>query len=84
MRLWKRNPKDIQQLVDAFYTNDPYYPRPNPDDLLYREFSNGYMSAHPKEASDAIEVGKAFLNAIEEEHCKRTSASHGRNSQQLK
>ena len=57
MRTWKRNPNEIQQLVEAFYTNDPYYPRPNPDDLLYKEFSNDYLSAHPEESED---VGEAF------------------------
>jgi hypothetical protein len=35
MRTWKRNSNEIQQLVDAFYMNDPYYPRPNPKDPLY-------------------------------------------------
>jgi len=47
-------------LVEAFYTNDPYYPRPNPEDPLYKEFSNGYLSAHPKESRDAIDVVKLF------------------------
>ena len=73
MRTWKRNPNEIKQLVDAFYTNDPYYPRPNPNDLLYKEFSNGYLSAHPKESRDAIDVGEAFLRAIENEQRRRTS-----------
>lgn len=67
MRTWKRNPNEIQQLVDAFYTNDPYYPRPNPNDTLYKEFGNGYLSAHPKESRDATDVGEAFLRAIEKE-----------------
>jgi hypothetical protein len=61
----KRDPNEIQQLVDAFYTDDPYYPHPDPDDPLYREFSNGYLSAHPKESRDAVDVGETFLRAIE-------------------
>ena len=71
MRTWKRNPNEIQQLVEAFYTNDPYYPRPNPDDPLYKDFSNGYLSAHPEESKD---VGEAFLRAIENEQRRRISA----------
>jgi hypothetical protein len=56
---------EIRQLAEAFYTNDPYYPRPNPDDPLYKEFSTGCLSAHPKECRDAIDVGEGFLRAIE-------------------
>ena len=77
MRTWKRNPNEIQQLVEAFYTNDPYYPRPNPGDPLYKEFSDGYLSAHPKEPRDAIVVGEAFLRAIENEQRRRISANQG-------
>ena len=65
MRTWKRDPNEIQQLVDFFYTNDP---RPNPKDPLYKEFSNGCMSAHPR---DAIDVGEASFRAIENEHHRR-------------
>ena len=73
MRMWKRNPNEIQQLVDAFYVNDPYYPRPNSNDPLYKEFSNGYLSIHPEESKDAIDVAQAFLRAIENEQCRRNS-----------
>ena len=76
MRTWKRKSNEIQQLVEAFYTNDPYYPRPNPDDPLYKSsFSNGYLSAHPKEARDALDAGEAFLRAIENEQRRRNSAN---------
>jgi Zinc finger protein len=75
MRTWKRNLNEIQQLVEAFYTNDLYYPRPNPDDPLYKEFSTGYLSAHPKESRDAIDVGEAFLHVIENEQCRRISVN---------
>jgi len=75
MPTWKRNPNEIQQLVEAFYTNDPYYPRPNSDDPLYKEFNNGYLSAHPKESRGAIDVGEAFLRAIESEQRRRISTN---------
>ena len=73
MRTWKQNSNEIQQLVDAFYTNDPYYPRPNPNDPLYKEFGNGYMSAHPRELRGAVDIGEAFLSAIENEQRRRLS-----------
>jgi Zinc finger protein len=71
----EKESNEIQQLVEAFYTNDPYYPRPNPDDPLYKEFSNGYLSAHPKESRDAIDAGETFLHAIENEQRRRISAN---------
>jgi len=59
-----------------FFTNDPYYPRPDPDDPLYKEFGNGYLSAHPKESRDAMDGGgEAFLSAIENEQRRRISAN---------
>jgi hypothetical protein len=75
MRTWRRTRNEIPQLVDAFFINDPYYPRPNPADPLYHEFSNGYFSAVPKEFKDAKEVGEAFLRAIEKEQATRTCSS---------
>ena len=40
-----------------------------------KEFSNGYMSAHPKELRDAIDVGEDFLRAIENEHRRRIATN---------
>ena len=38
MRPWSRKKEEINQLVESFFTNDPYYPRPRPQDPLYQKF----------------------------------------------
>jgi hypothetical protein len=62
MRPWNRTKEEIPQLVEAFFVNDPYYPRPRVADPLYQAFKSGYMSAYPTESA---ELGEAFLRAIE-------------------
>ena len=68
MRVWTKEKGRIHQLVEAFFTNDPYYPRPRPNDQLYQMFCTGYMEAH---SMDAVELATAFLRGIEEEQAKR-------------
>jgi hypothetical protein len=68
MRAWKRIKEEIPALVDAFFINDPYYPRPDPKDPHYVQFKTGYLSAYPQ---DAIDLGEAFLHAIEAEQLRR-------------
>jgi len=58
--------------VDAFFMNDPYYPRPDLIDPLYVGFKTGYLSAYPR---DAVDLGKAFLRAIEAEQLRRHHVS---------
>jgi len=70
MRTWNRAKDEIPHLVDAFFINDPYYPRAHPTDPLYREFKDGYQSAYPE---FMVELGQAFLCAIEEEQARRSS-----------
>lgn len=70
MRQWSKVTADIQKLVDAFYTNDPYYPRARPDEHLYNHFRLGYLAVYPEEA---IEIANAFLEAIEAEQATRDS-----------
>jgi hypothetical protein len=70
MRKWSKARADIQKLVDAFYSNDPYYPRARPDECLYSQFRLGYLAAYPEEA---IEIAYAFLQAIEAEQAIRDS-----------
>jgi hypothetical protein len=70
MRQWSKARADIQELVDAFYSNDPYYPRARPDEYLYSQFRLGYLAAYPEEA---IEIAHAFLQAIEAEQAIRDS-----------
>jgi len=67
MRAWKRT-KEIPTLVEAFFINDPYYPRPDPNDPLYVQFKTGYLSVYPP---DALDLGEAFLLAIEAEQLRQ-------------
>ncbi|KAI0309030.1 hypothetical protein OF83DRAFT_1180092 [Amylostereum chailletii] len=36
---------DFHALVDLFFANDPYYPRPRPDENLYKVFGSAYCAA---------------------------------------
>jgi Zinc finger protein len=72
MRAWKRTSEEIPTLVEAFFINDPYYPRPDPNDSLYVQFKAGYLSVYPE---NAIDLGEAFLHAIEAEQCRRYDIS---------
>lgn len=37
--------KGVDEAVDAFCVNDPYYPRPNVDEQLWMLFRDEYLSA---------------------------------------
>ncbi|KAI6029082.1 hypothetical protein BKA83DRAFT_4214215 [Pisolithus microcarpus] len=67
VRSWEKTPKDVPMLVEAFFINDPYYPRPIPGNPLYAEFKRGYLSVFPT----AFPLANAFLHAIEVEQAKR-------------
>jgi len=73
MRVWSREKDQIQLPIEAFFTNDPYYPRPRPNDHLYQMFCTGYMEAYPKEVKEAVELAGAFLRGIEAEQANRDS-----------
>ncbi|KAH9836033.1 uncharacterized protein C8Q71DRAFT_674417, partial [Rhodofomes roseus] len=58
----------IQGLVDAFFSNDPYYSRPTSGDTLYNVFRSAYLAA----CADEHEHGAhAFLDAVEAECTRR-------------
>ncbi|RXW19474.1 hypothetical protein EST38_g6380 [Candolleomyces aberdarensis] len=61
---WTKGP-DVTPLVKAFFDNDPYYPRPNPEDDLYTSFKSAYYRSCPD--SD-VGLANAFIEAIETEH----------------
>lgn len=63
---WQSN---VQGLVDAFFSNDPYYPRPVPHDNLYQAFRAAYLAACPQEHENGAQ---AFLDRIEAEQLKRS------------
>ena len=73
MRPWSRKKNEVHQLVEAFFSNDPYYPRPRPADPLYQKFCLGYQEAHPKGSEEAAEIAEVFLRALETEQSKRDS-----------
>ncbi|CAA7267110.1 unnamed protein product [Cyclocybe aegerita] len=64
MRKWTKQDSDIETLTSAFFSNDPYYPRPRSSDALYATFKTGYLSAF---SGDLVPWGNAFLAAIEDE-----------------
>ena len=53
---------NVSELADAFFSNDPYYPRPVLQDALYAVFKQTYMDACPAEHHAGA---AAFLQAIE-------------------
>ena len=69
MRSFSEVPPDIPALVNAFFSNDPYYPRPFASDPLYMAFKRGYMLAY----GDNCDHGLSFLKAVEEEALLRSS-----------
>jgi hypothetical protein len=68
MHAWNRVDGDITELVDAFFTNDPYYPRPNTSDPLYIEFKTGYLETC---TTNSVNLAHSFLFAIEAEQLRR-------------
>lgn len=73
VRSWKKTLEDVPTLVEAFFNNDPYYPRPIRGDPLYAQFKDGYLSAYPTTSPLAIQLANDFLCAIEVEQAKRAS-----------
>ncbi|KAF8513426.1 hypothetical protein BU17DRAFT_53305 [Hysterangium stoloniferum] len=71
LRSWLRKKEDIKQLVDAFFINDPYYPRPRAIDPIYQHFRTGYINAYPQQSKEAVDVAEAFLLALEAEQAQR-------------
>ena len=64
-------PRDVEKyLVPAFLGNDPYFPRPDVDDELWKKFSATYLKAsrlilESKKASDQeIHLPKLFLDRV--------------------
>ncbi len=64
---------DVQPLVDSFFVNDPYYPRPRPSDALYAAFKSGYRSAF---YASVVPLADRFLEAIESEQAARDARAN--------
>lgn len=74
MRSWSKTLADVALLVEAHYQNDPYYPRARPNDILYQQFKEGYLSAYP-EYPESQTIAATFLTGIEMEQQRRDNNS---------
>ena len=68
VRPWDKHPESIDQLVSAFFANDPYYPRPHTSDALYNHFKTAYLD-HCGGDNEALAA--AFFDAIESTQAER-------------
>lgn len=64
MREWGKALEGVSVLIDAFFQNDPYYPRPRVGDSAYNAFKEGYLSAYPQ-AEGCLNIASSFLTCIE-------------------
>jgi hypothetical protein len=64
MRPVDKSDDDLSVLVDAFFQNDPYYPRPRDGSSMYTCFRQGYLLAYPPTDTYRLKA-EAFLAAIE-------------------
>ena len=62
----------ISGLVQAFFSNDPYYPRPRQANHLYILFKYAYLQEYSEES---IALGQQFITLIEEEQARRDAVS---------
>ena len=62
MRSWDKRPEFTDQLVSAFFANDPYYPRPRASNTLYSDFKAGYLGSCGRNSQA---LAAAFFDAIE-------------------
>lgn len=64
----------IPSLVDAFFTNEAYFPRARPTDPLYKIFSEAYIKECDKIGEIAGQLGRKFVHALEKEQVLRDTA----------
>ena len=64
----------IPRLVEAFYANEAYFPRPRPSDELYELFSQAYIAECAKIEKVAVVLGCLFINALEREQLARDTS----------
>ncbi|KAH0585317.1 hypothetical protein H2248_008558 [Termitomyces sp. 'cryptogamus'] len=70
MRAFDKNNGNVSELVNAFFSNDPYYPRPVLTDSLYTNFKQMYMRSCPEEYRTR---GALFLQTIEARYAKQSA-----------
>lgn len=64
MRKWDQTQQSVNTLVDAHYSNDPYYPPARIDNPTYVHFKKGYLDAVPR-VEPKLSIAKTFLLALE-------------------
>jgi hypothetical protein len=69
MRLWGKRKEDVSVLADAFFQNDPYFPRPRDGGSVYKFFREGYLMVDQKNP----ERLEAFFSEIEKRDGVMTS-----------
>ena len=62
-----RTEGQIPRLVEAFFANEAYFPRPRPSDELYQLFSQAYIAECGKIDNVAVMIGRMFIEALERE-----------------
>ena len=68
---YDRTEEQIPRLVEAFFANEAYFPRPHPNDELYKLFSQAYIAECGKIENVAVVIGNMFINALEREQLAR-------------
>ncbi|KAF8903877.1 hypothetical protein CPB84DRAFT_1773605 [Gymnopilus junonius] len=71
MRPFDKSSGDVAELADAFFSNDPYYPRPAQNAPLYIAFKEMYLSSCPSELRARATL---FLQTIEARQAARGEA----------
>ena len=66
-----RTEAQIPHLVEAFFANEAYFPRPRPSDELYLLFSKAYVAECEKLDNVAVTIGRMFIEALEREQLTR-------------
>lgn len=66
-----RTEGQIHRLVEAFFSNEAYFPRPRPSDELYQLFSQAYIAECGKIDNVAVMIGRMFVEALEREQLAR-------------
>jgi hypothetical protein len=74
---FEHNSQGLKQLVDGFWWNDPYYPRPGSknDEKLWTVFKKAYLETSG-ELSE-VSMAKDFIEAVEERGTRRSGGLFG-------
>jgi hypothetical protein len=73
----------IPHLIEAFFTNEAYFPCPHPSDKLYQLFLQAYIAECGKIENVVVVIGRMFIGALEREQLARDKAVHKSRSCQV-